>query len=117
MSVERFGRFLVASIPSGLVATLISLPFSPSIYALMWFGHRCFGPTPPGSTESPTACLTSFAIGAPFVALMGPLTHDDQPPDNVWPGILLTSVIIGIAFTMYRAYRATSKSARETDQP
>ena len=78
-----------------LVWTLLSLLVSPSIYALIWHGNRCFGPQPPGLGEAPLTCLGSAAVLAPFAAIFGGLAKDDAPYPNMWPGILLTACILG----------------------
>ena len=78
-----------------LVWTIVSFPISPSVYALIWHGDRCFGPLPPELWKSPLACLVSAAALAPFAAVFGGLAKDDAPPPNMWPGILLTACVLG----------------------
>ena len=88
-SVLRFSRAWV-------VWTLVAFPLSPSIYLLLWHGNRCFGPQPPGLEETPITCLVLMAGLAPFGAIFGTLSHDDSPPPNMWPGIFLTVLVIGL---------------------
>ncbi|MDB5705970.1 MAG: hypothetical protein JWN66_3086 [Sphingomonas bacterium] len=110
MSLEDFARSLASSIPGGLLAALIALPFSPSIYALALHGDRCFGHVQPGSADGTPLCLVKFAALAPVAALMGPLAHDEGQTENIWPGIFLTALAIGMLVALIRAYRAASRS-------
>jgi hypothetical protein len=41
---------------------------------------------------------------------MGPLAHDEDPTENIWPGIFLTALAIGMLVALIRAYRAASRS-------
>jgi len=84
--------------------TLLALPFSPSIYFLIIHGNRCFeAPAPLASAESPAECFFGITVLAPFFAVFGGLAHDAGPDDNPWPGILLTSLIIGITLAAIQA--------------
>lgn len=111
MQFGKFMPYLVAAIPGGLIATLVALPFSPSIYWLIFYGHQCFDGSGFASIQSASMCLADSMMGAPGAALIGPLAHDDEPAPDVWPGIFLTAFIIGASFAVIRAYRAFSKSA------
>lgn len=94
--------------------TLLTLPFSPSIYFLIIRGNRCFeAPAALAIAGSPVKCLLGITVFAPFFAVFGGLAHDDGPDDNPWPGILLTSLIIGIALAVIRAYLFRPRSAAE----
>jgi hypothetical protein len=94
--------------------TLLTLPFSPSIYFLILRGNRCFeAPAPLVIAGSPVKCLLDITVLAPFFAVFGGLAHDDGPEDNPWPGILLTALIIGVLLAMTRARLSKSRSAPE----
>ena len=84
------------------VWVLVALPFSPSIYALFRLGRGCFGPQPPGLEQSALGCLGISAVIAPFAAVFGPLSKDESPPINLWPGILLTALVIGALMASVR---------------
>jgi hypothetical protein len=109
MSLEDFARSLASSIPGGLLAALIALPFSPSIYAPALHGDRCFGHVQPGSADGTPLCLVN-SQRLHVAALMGPLAHDEDPTENIWPGIFLTALAIGMLVALIRAYRAASRS-------
>jgi hypothetical protein len=94
--------------------TLMTLPFSPSIYFLILRGNRCFEvPAPLAIAESPVKCLLGITVFAPFFAVFGGLAHDNGPDDNPWLGILLTALIIGVLLAMIRAYLFRRRSAAE----
>ncbi|MEN2791546.1 hypothetical protein ABC974_18065 [Sphingomonas oligophenolica] len=107
---RKFAPFFIAALPSGLGIALLILPLSPSIYWLTLYGHRCFEGAGPVSPDSAPLCLVKSALEAPFVFLLGPLAHDDEQPPDVWPGVFLTALIIGVSFAMIRAYRSFSRS-------
>ena len=88
-SVMRFSR-------AWLVWSLVAFPLSPSIFVLLWHGNRCFGPQPPGLAEPPITCLAFMAAFAPLGAVWGTLGKDESAPPNMWPGIVLTTLVIGL---------------------
>lgn len=94
--------------------TLLALPFSPSIYFLIIHGNRCFeAPAPLATADSPAECLFGITVFAPVFAVFGGLAHDDGPDGNPWPGILLTSLIIGVMLAAIRARFFRPRSAAE----
>jgi hypothetical protein len=75
---------------------MLVLPFSPSVWAVSLFGHRCF--TPALGSESAGDCMAHLVSLAPFYVLFGPIAHDEEEPPNPWPGVLLTALILAILF-------------------
>lgn len=107
MSMRSFTRSAISQLSWGLVVAIISLPVSPSIYALMVYGHQCANIIEPGS-DSAFLCLVNLAATAPLLAITGSLA-DDGADTKMWFGIVLVSLAIGISFSVIGAWRPSAR--------
>ena len=76
----------------------LAFPFSPSVFGLFHFGHRCFGPSPPELHSNIGFCLGSIVTLSPWFVLLGGSPLDDGTPDqNFWPSVFAIAAIVGLA--------------------
>ena len=81
---------------------LVALPFLPSLYVLYVAGVRC-------SSDGASNKLGCFIEGAewspaaPFILLLGPIAHDDEPLPNPYPGILSIALTLGVGIQAARS--------------
>ena len=74
--------------------TAFALLVSPSFYSLLMTWPYC-------STIAASAwgSCPMNVVAAPLLLLIGPLAHDEEPPPNPYPGILLVGLTIVIVWT------------------
>ena len=107
MSIRSFTRSAITLLPWSLVVAVVSLPVSPSIYALIVYGHQCTYAINPGS-YSVFLCLVNLAATAPLLAITGSLA-DDGTDNKLWFGTVLVSLAIGVSFWVISAWRSSAR--------
>jgi hypothetical protein len=87
---------------------LVALPFSPSLYVLCAAGVRC---SSHGVSDKLGCFFDAAALSpaAPYVLLLGPIAHNDEPPPNPYPGILGIALTLGVGIQAARSFVGRQK--------
>jgi hypothetical protein len=86
---KRMAKLKDTAITASLL-TLVMLPFAPSAYAFYRIVPECFASPEGWGCEH----LPAIMLVAPLAIFIGPITHDEDPPLNPWPGVLLTAALL-----------------------